>query len=90
MIIVNFNQIADVPPQSVQGIVLSKVLENCTKLIESTDYDDLSTTLNKWEFDLFLESAQPDQDWYTRAIVCICLRGLRGECLPNILNISEE
>lgn len=90
MIIVNFSQIADVPPQSVNREILDVILQDSQNLIDSIDYTNLTHTLCEWEYDLFIESAQPDQDWYTKALLCICMRGLRGESRPNILNISEE
>ena len=89
MIIVSFNQIANVPPQNVQGQVLRNILHDAQILIDNIDYTALTSSLIDWECDLFMSSESPDQDWYTRALVCICLRGLRGETCPNILNISE-
>jgi hypothetical protein len=88
MIIVSFSEIADVPPQNVHKEVLSTILHDAEELIDIVDYDALTETLGEWEADLFMNSVNPDDDWYTRALVCICLRGLRGECRPNILNIS--
>ena len=88
MIIVSFSEIADVPPQHVQGQVLRTILHDAQELIDLVDHDALTETLVEWEADLFMNSLHPDEDWYTRALVCICLRGLRGEIRPNILNLT--
>ena len=88
MIIVNFSEIADVPPQNVHGEVLRTILHDAQELIDTVDHDALTETLVDWQTDLFMDSLNPDDDWYTRALVCIALRGLRGEIRPNILNIS--
>ena len=89
MIIVSFNDIADVPPQNVRPDVLSNMYQNCLRLVDEVPYDDLTTSLMEWELDLFCNSNNVNEDWYTRALVCICLRGIRGDSRPNILNISE-
>lgn len=89
MIIVSFNDIAPVAPQNVDKSILAAVLYGCNKLLDEATYDEITQSLTDWETDLFMNSLAPDDDWYTRALVCICLRGLRGELRPNILNISE-
>jgi len=88
VIIVNFSTLANVPPQNVHKDVLAAVLYGCNKLLDESTYDELSDSLRDWEYELF-SSEMVDDDWYTRALVCMCLRGLRGESRPNILNISE-
>jgi len=88
VIIVSFSEIADVPPQNVQTDILKTVLKDAHDLIDMVSYDSLSQTLVDWESDLFLESLHPNDIWYTRALFCICLRGLRGEIRPNILNLT--
>jgi hypothetical protein len=88
MIIVSFSEIADVPPQNVQKDILKTVLQDAQDLIDVVSYESLSQTLGDWESDLFLDSLNPSDIWYTRALFCICLRGLRGEIRPNILNLT--
>jgi uncharacterized protein YmfQ (DUF2313 family) len=88
MIIVSFSEIADVPPQNVQSDILKTVLQDAQELIDVVSYESLTQTLGDWESDLFLDSLNPSDIWYTRALFCICLRGLRGEIRPNILNLT--
>ena len=89
MIIVSFNQIADVPPQDIPPFVMRSILHDAQVLIDTVDKEALAETLCEWECDLFMESKDLTQDWYIRGLMCICLRGLRGESRPNVLNISE-
>ena len=88
MIIVNFSEIANVPPQDVNPQLLRIIYQDAQELIATCDADSLNETLLDWEADLVMKSCQPDDDWYTSALVLICLRGLRGDLRPNILNIS--
>jgi len=85
---VNFSEIANVPPQDVHPTVIHTVYTDAQELIESCDPDSLNETLLDWEVDLVMTHANPTEDWYTRALLLICLRGLRGDLRPNILNIS--
>lgn len=89
MIIVSFNQIADVPPQNVNQDILRTVLYDAMILMEKVDRDSLNQSLIDWEMDLLLSSNEPNDNWYTKALFVMCLRGLRGESRPNILNINE-
>lgn len=53
--------------------------------------DDLTQLLTDWEAALSYiatGSIEISDDWYIRALICICLRGLRGEECPNIINFS--
>jgi len=88
MIIVNFSEIANVPPQDVHPELLRVIYEDSKQLIATSDPDSLNETLIDLETDLVMTHTNPSDDWYTRALVLICLRGLRGDLRPNILNIS--
>jgi hypothetical protein len=88
VIIVNFSEIANVPPQDVHPSIIRTVYQDAQELIERSDPDSLNETLLDWEVDLVMTHRNPTEDWYTRALFLICVRGLRGDLRPNILNIS--
>ena len=89
MIIVNFNSIACVPPIPVDVPELKEILRGCEMLLEENTYEELTESLDEWE--LGLAYCLPDEisaEWYTHALICICLRGLRGEKRPKFTVIS--
>jgi hypothetical protein len=92
VIIVNFSDIAPVPPATVYAEELREILRGCNEMLIDYTEDELTQCLNDWETALcYMTLAHEAQtpDWYTRALVCICLRGLRGEVMPKFSVINE-
>ena len=93
MILVNLNHLAPVPPYSVTIEDLRQVLTNCWAMYEEFEEDSLTQLLVDWEAALSYTALSPtsiEEDWYIRALICVCLRGLRGEECPNIINFTLE
>jgi len=88
LILVNLNHIAPVPPYQVSIEDLQQVLANCQAMFEDYLEEDLTQLLVDWEAALSysaLSGTMIAEDWYIRALICVCLRGLRGEECPNIV-----
>lgn len=62
-------------------------------MFEEFDEESLTQLLIDWEAALSYSAHNPSiitEDWYIRALICVCLRGLRGEECPNIINFNLE
>ncbi len=89
MYLVNFTDLATVPPFLASQADLARVLEAAEDVMATTPESDLDSVLDSWEFGLIYRALSRDQDlddaWYCRALLTMCLRGLRGERAPKIL-----
>ena len=93
MIVVNLQQIGPSEPRFCEPAELAVVLEIAQDIMAATDYDTLSEILTEWETALCwrsLEAAPVDDEWYYRALLITCIRGLRGEMRPVFYTISQR
>ena len=83
---IDFAQIGPVPPYLSSHADLLEVLSAAEQIMATTAESDLDDILDSWETGLTWRSlaAEPvDSAWYVRALLVICLRGLRGESAPK-------
>ena len=93
MVVINLQQIGPVPHRFVTQAELAVIHEAATEIIEDTPETELDEILAEWETGLTWRSleAQPvDDAWYHRALLVVCLRGLRGEIAPQFYYFSKD
>ena len=85
MIVVNLQQIGPVPHKFCSPEELAVVLSTAEEIIADTDHDVLAEILEEWEIGLTWASLDPepvDEEWYYRALLLTCIRGLLGQMRP--------
>lgn len=90
MIVVNLQQIGPVPHKFCSREELAVILETADLIMADTDHEDLTTILAEWETALTWASFEPTpvtEEWYYRALLVTCIRGLRGEIAPQFYTI---
>jgi hypothetical protein len=90
MIVVNLQQIGFVPHKFCDAEELAVVLHIAEEIMAATDADRLNEILIEWETALIwrsLDLAPVDDEWYYRALLLTCCRGLRGEIAPVFYTI---
>jgi len=92
MIVVNLQQIGPCMPRFCEPAELAVVLAVAEEIMSDTEYDVLTQILNEWEAALCWASmdAEPvTEEWYYRALLVTCIRGLRGEMRPVFYTIAK-
>lgn len=72
-------------PRFCEPAELAVILEVAEDIMSTTDSDTLAEILTEWETALCwrsLESEPVGDEWYYRALLLTCCRGLRGEMRP--------
>jgi hypothetical protein len=90
MIVVNLQQIGFVPHRFCDREELAVVLQIAEEIMAATEPDILNEILSEWETALIwrsLETAPVDDEWYYRALLLTCCRGLRGDMAPDFYTI---
>jgi hypothetical protein len=90
MIVVNLQQLGLVPHKTCSPEELGVVYEIAREIMGSTETDVLADILNEWETALIwrsLESQPVDEQWYYRALLLTCIRGLQGDIRPDFYTI---
>ena len=85
MIIVDFHEYGPVAPRTIDPHELREIYRGCRAMMAEFEPDHIQELLEDWEIALAWSStdgAPVAADWYTRALVVMCLRGLRGERAP--------
>ena len=85
MIVVNLQQIGPVPHRFCSREELAVVLEIAEEIMATTPADVLVEILTEWEIGLTWASLDPqpvDDEWYYRALLLTCCRGLLGQMRP--------
>jgi hypothetical protein len=85
MIVVNLQQIGPCEPRFCEPEELAVVLEIAQDIMDTTETDVLTQILEEWETALCwrsLDTEPVDDEWYYRALLLTCIRGLRGEMRP--------
>jgi hypothetical protein len=92
MIVVNLQQIGPSEPRFCEPAELAVILEIAQEIMSTTDTDTLDRILVEWETALCwrsLEQEPVSDEWYYRALLLTCIRGLRGEMRPNFYTITK-
>ena len=92
MIIVNLQQIGPVPHRFCSAEELACVLTTAEEIMAATLTDTMTEILVEWETALTWDSlgAGPvGEEWYYRALLVTCIRGLRGEMRPNFYTVTK-
>ena len=85
MIVVNLQQIGPCMPRFCEVEELAVVLSVAEEIMRDTEEEALTTILTEWEIALCWASLEPGtltEEWYYRALLLTCIRGLRGEMRP--------
>jgi hypothetical protein len=93
MIVVNLQQLGPVPHRFCSAEELACVLETAEEILSGTETDAMTQILTEWETALTWDSisAEPvTEEWYYRALLVTCIRGLRGEMRPNFYTIPQR
>lgn len=92
MIVVNLQQLGPVPPKFCDPEELLVVLAVAEEIMADTPEEALEEILIEWETALYWASTGPDpitEEWYYRALLTTCIRGLRGEMRPNFYSATK-
>jgi len=92
MIVVNLQHIAPVAPMQVTPAVLQEVLSTAEDLLATTPEEVMDEILEEWAIGLAwaaVTDSVPNSDWYLRALLLTCCRGLRGESAPKFYFIGS-
>lgn len=93
MIIVNLQSIGPVPHKFCSKADLMAIFKTACEILDETEDDILDKLLDDWEAALTwrsLDELPVDEAWYTRALLVICLRGMRGEIAPQFYCINKD
>ena len=92
VIIVNLQQIGPVPHRFCSREELAVVLETAEEIMATTDTETLTESLEEWEIGLTWASLDPqpvDDEWYYRALLLTCCRGLLGQMRPVFYTLAK-
>ena len=72
-------------PQLMHSQELAELYSGACAMLEEFEPEVIEEMLDTWEIGLHWTSVSTtlDPDWYTRAALVMCLRGLRGERKPT-------
>ena len=92
MILVDFREYGPVHPYAPDRVELDAIYSGCQDMMTEYTREDLETIRNEWDMALTWRAfdGPVDVDWYTRALVCICLGGLLGVSRPNFTWFSSD
>jgi len=86
MVVVNLQQLGPVAPFFVNRANLAIVKETADEILADTPEDVMDEILDEWETGLTWRATEAEpvtDDWYLRALLLVCCRGLRGEIAPQ-------
>jgi len=83
MVIVNLKHIADIPDRICTREELRVVLDTAEEILDSTPDDVLVEIMMDWETALVYGSDVRGEEWYWRALLLTCCRGLLGIHRPK-------
>jgi hypothetical protein len=92
MIVVNLQQIGPSEPRFCEPAELAVIYTIAQDIMQSTDTETLDQILIEWETALCWRSLEQEpvtDEWYYRALLLTCCRGLRGEMTPNFYTITK-
>jgi len=92
MYVVNLQQIGPSEPRFCEPAELTVIHTIAQDIMAATDTETLDQILNEWETALCwrsLEETAVGDEWYYRALLLTCIRGLRGEMRPSFYTIAK-
>ena len=92
MIVVNLQQIGPSEPRFCEPAELTVIYTIAQDIMAATDTETLDSILNEWETALCWRSLEQEpvtDEWYYRALLLTCIRGLRGEMRPCFYTIAK-
>ena len=92
MIVVNLQQIGPSEPRFCEPAELAVVMEIAQDIMAATEVETLDQILTEWETALCWRSLEQEpvtDEWYYRALLLTCIRGLRGEMRPCFYTIAK-
>jgi hypothetical protein len=90
MIVVNLQQLGLVPHKTCSPEELAVVYGIAQDIMATTETDVLAEILIEWETALIwrsLEAGPVGEEWYYRALLLTCIRGLQGDIRPDFYTI---
>jgi hypothetical protein len=86
MVLINFAKFGPVPPRLVLKPELRAIYTGAQNLLADYSWEEVEHFIKDWEIALMWTS-RSEQDvtdeWYTRALIIMCLRGLMGQIRPE-------
>ena len=92
MIVVNLQQIGPSMPRFCEPAELAVILSVAEEIMCDTEDEVLTTILMEWEIALCwasLDAGTLEDEWYYRALLLTCIRGLRGEMRPVFYTVTK-
>jgi len=92
VIIVNLQQLGPVPPRFCSAEELACVWETSQEIMATTPEAVLEEILTEWQTALTWDSMSSEpvsEEWYYRALLVTCMRGLRGEMRPVFWSLTK-
>ena len=93
MIIVDFTEFGPVAPKAIDRHDLLEILASSQKLLDDFDEEHIGEFLCDTQAALMwaaISENMVDEEWYDRASIVLCMRGLRGEIAPKFLNFNAK
>lgn len=85
MVIVNLKHIADIPDRICTREELRVVLDTAEEILATTPEDVIVEIMQDWETALVYGSDAASEEWYWRALLLTCCRGLLGIHRPKFV-----
>jgi hypothetical protein len=93
MFVINLTDIGPVAPFLATPADLQHIHAAAEEIYATTGEEELTQVLDSWETGLTwrsLDGTTVDDAWYCRALLVVCLRGLRGESAPKIWPLTPD
>jgi hypothetical protein len=90
MILVSFNQVAQVKPEFVTREQLVAVLTTAQEIIQDCPTEVLEEIIADWRLALTWSAGTAEEQWHWRALLVICLEGLLGKTAPEIYPLTGQ
>ena len=94
MVIIGFASIAtDIAPRMFSSFELGLILRGAEQCLEDYSTEAVDAMLVDWETTLLwslLHGEPQTAEWYMRALLIVCMRGLRGEIRPDFTWINHD
>ena len=90
MVIVNLRHIADIPDRVCSREELRVVLDTAEEILATTPTEVVEEIMSEWETALIWAQDAPGEEWYWRALLLTCCRGLLGLHRPKFACFYPE
>ena len=88
----DFKEFGPVQARMVDKYELRSIYKGACVILDTYSPEAVEQLLQDWDMALTwasLAEEAVDDDWYTRALLCVCLRGLRGDRKPEWIDITN-